>query len=356
MLENFYTTKMSGNKKALQKRFTRIRSHQSRAAKITAAAMAVVLVTGGVLANIVMAGVLNEGKNIIINGKEYDIRPILVENQRYLHTDSYYLPLRAVFEALGCCVSYNVDRSSIPEVWAVRDNTAEFPQYKDWHLNLVKDDITAQIYGATTGKNKNMPVIEIESANGSKWYCQIGSEYYTNAWAPPVITIDGTAYIPMRAIAYYLIPDGEDKGASILWDEVAHDTYFMGRLSWDEAAGIITIDTNAEAGVAAYIKAYEQLQDMTDMGITQRMESRKYLVCTVENFKDENTETVIAMDKATGKIAILDNYDKSTAHKLRLSFKNAETFVLSRIVPYEDRMEELASFDLSSAEYRNIFE
>lgn len=61
MLENLYTTKMSGDAKTLQKRFSKIRSKQSRKSKITAAAMAAVLAATALFATVAMAAL--DGKN-----------------------------------------------------------------------------------------------------------------------------------------------------------------------------------------------------------------------------------------------------------------------------------------------------
>ncbi len=248
MLENLYTTKMSGNKKVLQKRFTKIRSKSGGLAKIMSLVMTLVLLAALTTATVVMAAVdgleINNGI-IIVDGKKQTIDIRHIENTRYLHTDSYYVPLRKAFEALGCRVNYNVPKSDLP---GYMQGSVSFPLYAwEGRENSVTDFVTQQIYGATTGANTNMPAIEVISQNGEKWYCQVGSERYTNAWAPPVLIIDDTAYISIRAIAYYLIPENENADYSVLWDGVAHDTYYSGRLTFDEEELTLTIDTAGAA-------------------------------------------------------------------------------------------------------------
>lgn len=61
MFEKFYTTKMSGNKKALQKRFTKIRSKSSRTSKFVAAVMSVALIAAAVVATVAVAASENDG-------------------------------------------------------------------------------------------------------------------------------------------------------------------------------------------------------------------------------------------------------------------------------------------------------
>lgn len=61
MLENLYTTKMSGDAKTLQKRFSKIRSKQSRNSKIIAVIMAAVLTMSALFATVAMAAL--DGKN-----------------------------------------------------------------------------------------------------------------------------------------------------------------------------------------------------------------------------------------------------------------------------------------------------
>lgn len=353
MLENLYTTKMSANKKALQNRFTKIRRKSGRISKIMAAVMScaiAVTMLGGAVVMAAMDGwELNNGI-IIVNGEKQTIDIKHIENSRYLNTDSYYVPLRKVFEMLGCNVHYNVPKSNVPDYMKGEKN---FPSYAwEGQENLVTDSVTQQIYGATTGANINMPIIEIVSENGEKWYCQIGSEKYTNAWAPPVLLIEDTSYISIRAIAYYLIPENEDADYSILWDAVAHDTYYLGRLTFDEETLTLTIDTNAGAGSRAHKDTLNTILENDAFRIMQRIESRNYLVCMIENYTQANAETCISIDKATGKIAQLETFPSDVAVRLGLSFENENTFVLKQTILNSDELQEIRRYDLSTQQYK----
>lgn len=61
MLENLYTTKMSANKKALQSRFSKIRSKSGRLSKMMTLVMSVTIAVTMLCATVVMAAVGNDG-------------------------------------------------------------------------------------------------------------------------------------------------------------------------------------------------------------------------------------------------------------------------------------------------------
>ena len=109
---------MSANKKTLQNRFTKIRRGSGRISKIMAAVMSCVIAVTMLGGAVVMAAMdgweLNNGI-IIVNGEKQTIDIKHIENSRYLNTDSYYVPLRKVFEILGCNVHYNVPKSNVPD-------------------------------------------------------------------------------------------------------------------------------------------------------------------------------------------------------------------------------------------------
>lgn len=355
MLENLYTTKMSANKKLLQNRFTKIRSKSGRISKLMALVMAVAIAVTMLCATVVMAavdGLEIDNGIVIVNGERQTMDIKHIENSQYLHTDSYYVPLRQVFELLGCSVHYDVSKSTVP---SYMQGTQSFPYYSwEGKENLAVDSVTQQIYGATTGANTNMPVIEVVSGSGEKRYCQIGSERYTNAWAPPVLLMDHTAYISIRAVAYYLIPENEDAGYSILWDEVAHDTYYSGRLTFDEEALTLTIDTGAGAGAYAHREILTALRQSEQVRIMQLIENRKYVVCMVENYSQPNAETCISIEKATGKVAQLDTFPSNLAGRLRLSFEDEATFILKQSIVDSDQLQELRRYDLTAQQYNAL--
>ena len=61
MLERLYTTKMSADKKSLQKRFSKIRSKSGRISKLMALFMSVAVLITITCATIVMAAVGSDG-------------------------------------------------------------------------------------------------------------------------------------------------------------------------------------------------------------------------------------------------------------------------------------------------------
>ncbi|UKI35252.1 MAG: hypothetical protein L6V93_13730 [Clostridiales bacterium] len=135
-------------------------------------------------------------------------------------------------------------KSTVPDF--MKGNKA-FPQYGwDGEERYAVDEISEQMYGATTSANTNMPIIEIVSPKGKKYYCQVGSCIFNGMWTPPVVVSDGKAYVSVRAIAMYLVPDEISyKEASMIgWDDIANDTYYEGRLTLDEENMTVTINEN----------------------------------------------------------------------------------------------------------------
>jgi len=100
MLENLYTTKMSGNTRILQKRFNKIRSKNGRMAKMMALAMTCVLLVVLGTAIVVMAAVYNEDAAIkyeVYNGNT----EISLKNVPFIADGEYYLPLQEVLNGFG---------------------------------------------------------------------------------------------------------------------------------------------------------------------------------------------------------------------------------------------------------------
>ena len=255
MLENIYTTKMSAERKQLQSRFTKIRSRNGKLSKIAASIMAVVIAVTMLCATVVLAAVVNEEENFFVNGKGYAIDIVLIENELATHTDNYFVPLRQTFEALGYEVVYDVDKTnylnrmekyhSFPafdsiinkefidengEKHIITDNSYE------WQKQLVTNNINYYIYGATLRMNMQMPIIEM-TKDGVTEFCQIGSRAYSNGYAISPVLINGTTYIPLRAVANII--GGQD---NVKWDNEKRDTYFEGALTFNEAENTVTIN------------------------------------------------------------------------------------------------------------------
>ncbi|MBQ2968580.1 MAG: hypothetical protein IJE10_10745 [Clostridia bacterium] len=254
MLEKLYTTKMSAGKISLQKRFTKIRSHHGKATHVIAFTAALLFLITMLFATVAIASVVNEKKTFFVNGKGYAIKPILIENQLEVHTDSYYVPLRDTFEALGYEVYYDVDKAkykkfmgsftfpqydSEPYVKKLDDplvtEVFQTPQY--YLKDFVKTDVDKYIYGATYRFNQQMPIIEMVKGT-EVWACQVGSTRYCPFIpAGAVVLINGKAYIPLRAVAH--IVGGQD---NVKWNSEKRDTYFEGVLTFNEKENTVTIN------------------------------------------------------------------------------------------------------------------
>lgn len=256
MFENMYTTKMSSSKRTLQKRFTKIRSKSGRPAKIMSFVTTAALAAALAAATAVAAAADNAEKNFFINGKAFAITPVLIENFHSTHTDSYYVPLRDTFEALGYDVIYDADKSKYSdmisdEIFPLFDNndwdiftdpeTGEEIRlsnkvYNDWKRSLVTDNVDIYIYGATYSLNTQLPIIEMVK-DGKTEFCQIGCWEMSYGYAAPPVLIGDRAYIPLRAVAGLV--GGYD---CVKWNAEKHDTYYEGALTFDEETLTVTID------------------------------------------------------------------------------------------------------------------
>lgn len=154
MLENLYTTKMTSDKKALQKRFAKIRSGSGRLSKLAAVVVSVAIAVTMLCATIVMAAMESRGEIVyeVYNGDT----KIDLQNQPFIYDDNYYLPLRETLNAFGITdIEYNngmitikmPDTRRSDRIWA---NTCE--------LSLTSDTV---IYtDGTAGKNNmNKPPV-----------------------------------------------------------------------------------------------------------------------------------------------------------------------------------------------------
>ena len=92
---------------------------------------------------------------------------------------------------------------------------------------------------ATDSANQNMQTIEVISPCGEHWYGRIASQYFTKGYSPPLI-ITEIAYMPVRALAAYVDSDIE-------WDGAAHDSFYVGKLTWNPDELSIVIDGNAQS-------------------------------------------------------------------------------------------------------------
>lgn len=346
------TSSMANSKKQIKRRFTMIKNKYipgKTAAAISAAFAFVIFIfsilTGGVLASSVWE---NSG-NVKINGTPHKMNIIHIDNAQYLYSDSYFVPLRQMFEALGCTVNYDIDRSLAPKDWQIDEHTKSFPQYFPWLENLVTNEATSYLYGATETDNSNMPVIEIISPGGEKWYCQVGSKKYTNAWAPPVIIMENTSYIPIRAVAYYV-----GGGNNVQWDDSTHDTYYKGVLTWDSSSNAITIDTDAKTDIN-YDSALFYLNS-GERRIIQRKQNKNHIFCLVDNYTDNLHQTFIAIEKSSGNIAVMAEIDAELSHLIRIEFENGRDDVISlyKIIfgdNHNDSLELYASYNLTNLNY-----
>ena len=96
MMENLYTTKMSGDKKKLQSRFLKIRSKSGRLSKVVSVFSAVLVVVALLIGTVVMASFEGTYKIQVFHNNE----PIEFKNKPFFYNKTVYLPLRELFETL----------------------------------------------------------------------------------------------------------------------------------------------------------------------------------------------------------------------------------------------------------------
>lgn len=133
MLENIYTTKMSADKKSLQRRFSKIRSKNGKISKTMALFMTIFIVVTMIFATVVMAALDSEQSLENSDVKEpitlySNGRLIILDNKPFVKDNIVYFPLRETFEKLGV---FEIQGNEI--VW---DN---------WSINVkVTDDKTKE--------------------------------------------------------------------------------------------------------------------------------------------------------------------------------------------------------------------
>ncbi len=326
MFKKFYTTDMSGDAKALQKRFTKIRGGAGRFSKLMAGIMTAAILMVGTFAMIAAAafdylGI--ENGSFVIDGQTYSVEILHIDNEVYLNNDSYYVPLRQTMALFGYSVNYNVPAESVDIPIYQSPDKQSFPYYSyEQKADYATDSLTMQIYGATTAPNSNMPIIEVVSPEGEKFYCQIGCETYSNAWAPPAVIIDGTTYIPLRALAYWI--GGED---CVQWDSSAHDTYYTGIFEWDPETSTVTVDH----GAASPSEYRDALAYMNQDGrqVVQMKENRDYVFCLTDGYSSPRIETFMVIDKRSGGYAILTEFDAELWFLMSIEFDAERDDVIS---------------------------
>ncbi len=277
----------------------------------------------------VFASEINYGNAISINGSVLEMHPIHLGNERYLNTDSWYVPLRNVFEVLGCEVNYDVGYDKIGSERIIQS----FPQY-EWREKLVVDNVTSQLYGATTGFNDNMPVIEVKSQEGQSMLCQIGSEAYSQFYSgPPPIILNDKTYVSIAFVDRFLAQN-TDINVSVYWDNQAHDTHYAGKVTWNDESNSLYIDTFASPVKANYDDVLKSF-NLNGKRIMQRKENTKYVFCLVENYSDKDHQSFIAVNKAGGKSVKLCDVDNEITHQISIEFDKENTDIISlyRVVP-----------------------
>lgn len=178
MLENLYTTKMSSNKRVLQKRFTKIRSKSGKLAKMMSVVMSFALIAVLGTATVVMAALDNNDTetNYFIeltkNGEKIELK-----NEPFVKNGAVYVPLREMFEKTG-----------------VMDNESS---YISWNNGILEVGI-GEISGNTPLVVKfRMEIGKIEllcCPNDIMGYMDVTPEQNQN---PPILK-DGVTYIPFN--------------------------------------------------------------------------------------------------------------------------------------------------------------
>lgn len=107
---------MSGDAKILQKRFSKIRSKQSRKSKITAAVMAAALAMTVLFATVAMAAIdgMSDNENYVVkwSNNAVSTEEFEFQNKAFIENGEVYMPLRELFYIVGA-VSNNNDGSYI---------------------------------------------------------------------------------------------------------------------------------------------------------------------------------------------------------------------------------------------------
>lgn len=251
--------------------------------------------------------------NVCVNGTLYDIPAVYLENERYMHSDSWYFPIREIFETLDCEVIWNVDDTVLGEY----SGEQLFPQYA-WRKSIVKDDITSQLYGATIKFNKNMPIIEVRGQNDISVYCQIGSEsYFPFAGGTPPVLIDGKTYVSVCFIDYAVSELFENIKSSAYWDSTTKERKYDGAITFKSDYKSLSIDTDMTYPKSIYKDILDNM-NINGNRIIQQKENEKYFFCLVEYANDDECQTFLSVNKSDGTIKELDRIDKNISRLMHI--------------------------------------
>lgn len=174
MLKDLYTTRMSGEKRVLQNRFSRIRTRSGKRQRLMALGMTAVLLVTFAFSAVVMAAFDGpEQGDIVVT---YNGKNMKFSNEPFFYENTVYLPLRELFGELG--IPQN-DKNRIE--W----HNGEITIYLDGHEDYYKIEIgSPQIWYDAVADAVNALAIREEPG-------------------APVLK-DGITYIPFEYIEYIL--------------------------------------------------------------------------------------------------------------------------------------------------------
>ena len=306
MLENLYTTKMSSNKKVLQRRFTKIRSKSGRLAKMMSLVMTLLLALALGTATVVMAALDNGDTetNYFIeltdNGEKIELK-----NEPFVKNRAVYVPRRERFEKVG-----------------VMDNENS---YINWN-NGILDVGIGEISGGTPLVVKfRMEIGKTEllcNPNDIMGYMDVTPEQNQN---PPVLK-DGVTYIPFN-FANALLNTRPDRAGLLeydIYDKTGKDIRFefmnekTEPLSYAEALKVAP-DYEKEQ-----MMCYDIIENFYKECFADRVKEalEKYCTSPLKNHQRENYELFKAQ---LGTVYSIYLYPNDTYHvKYSLHYPNGD--------------------------------
>lgn len=193
MFERLYTTKMSADKKFIENRFTKIRSHNSRLSKVMTLFMTIAVIITMLCANVVMAMVGNEeAEQFKIEIKHGDT-VLKLNNKPFVYEGTVYLPLRELFEKIGFMENENsFIQWDNGKIYMCLTENVEKPDYVEYGSDI---KYLSYYYGIEIGKAEyilNPPEIV------QKKYSFDSSKKTDHA---PILK-EGVTYIPFEFVEY----------------------------------------------------------------------------------------------------------------------------------------------------------
>lgn len=290
MFERLYTTKMSADKKTLQKRFSKIRSKSGRISKMMSFAMSILVAVTMLCATVVLASVVNEAPEQFKIDVKHGNTVIQLDNKPYVYDNTVYLPLRELMEKIGLLDhenSYiNWDNGKIEMELIEKTPDAQTDKQIEY---------LAYNYGIEIGKAEYTLNPSMAAMYQQKWNI---SNRKQMSYAP--MLKDGVTYIPFEFVEYLINRSMQTTKITLAGDAINSEYYSKNSSGNFE----LSIKTSKQKSKTLILRS-DELNKFTSFGDRSNLNLYYYGLSEVNLLIDNHTISLIeALEK--GKLTLDD--------------------------------------------------